>query len=109
MRFGRLPLPFFLPMLMNVPILDFGQPMSTTRQLFPAFRGALAAESEDSKKATIAQLEEGLLLLEEEFRKLSKGKAFFGGDNIGYLDIGVFMVRFGRFTLILVHQTIYAV
>ncbi|XVE84938.1 hypothetical protein DITRI_Ditri17bG0052000 [Diplodiscus trichospermus] len=56
---------------------------------FPVLRGALAAESEDAKKATIAQLEEGLLLLEEEFRKLSKGKAFFGGDNIGYLDIAI--------------------
>ncbi|XWS34923.1 hypothetical protein CRYUN_Cryun21dG0079200 [Craigia yunnanensis] len=61
---------------------------------FPALRGVLVAESEDAKKATIAQVEEGLLLLEEEFRKLSKGKAFFGGDNIGYLDItiGCFLV-----------------
>ena len=54
----------------------------------------LIAESEDAKKATIAKMEEGLVLLEEVFRKLSKGKAFFGGDNIGYLDlaIGCFLV-----------------
>ncbi|XVE84935.1 hypothetical protein DITRI_Ditri17bG0051700 [Diplodiscus trichospermus] len=58
-------------------------------KLSPALRGALAAESEDAKKATIAQLEEGLVLLEEKFRKLSKGEAFFGGDNIGYLDIAI--------------------
>ncbi|XWS22514.1 hypothetical protein CRYUN_Cryun29cG0042700 [Craigia yunnanensis] len=57
---------------------------------FPAFREVLlVAESEDAKKATIAKMEEGLVLLEEEFRKLSKGKAFFGGDNIGYLDIAI--------------------
>ena len=33
------------------------------------------------------QLSEGIVLLEEAFGKCSKGKAFFGGDGIGYLDI----------------------
>ncbi|XVE93784.1 hypothetical protein REPUB_Repub01dG0224700 [Reevesia pubescens] len=56
---------------------------------FPALRGVAFAETEDAKKAVIAQVEEGLVLLEEEFRKVSKGKAFFGGDNIGYLDIAI--------------------
>lgn len=30
---------------------------------------------------------EGLVLLEEVFVKCSKGKDYFGGDSIGYLDI----------------------
>ncbi|CAL8994411.1 unnamed protein product [Prunus brigantina] len=31
--------------------------------------------------------EEGLVLLEEAFEKINKGKDFFSGDKIGYLDI----------------------
>ncbi|OMP00998.1 hypothetical protein CCACVL1_03212 [Corchorus capsularis] len=61
---------------------------------FPALKATLAAETEDAKKAALAQVEEGLALLEEEYGKLSKGKPFFGGDQIGYLDIvfGCFLV-----------------
>ncbi|XVE75168.1 hypothetical protein DITRI_Ditri12bG0073900 [Diplodiscus trichospermus] len=54
---------------------------------FPSIRGIGIAQGEDAKKAAIAQVEEGLSLLEEAFGKCSKGKAFFGGDEIGYLDI----------------------
>lgn len=32
---------------------------------------------------------EGTMMLEEAFVKFSKGKEFFGGDNIDYLDIVV--------------------
>lgn len=45
------------------------------------------AEGEDTRKAAIGQVEEGLMLLEEAFGKCSQGKAFFGKDQIGYLDI----------------------
>ena len=35
------------------------------------------------------QLSEGIVLLEEAFGKCSKGKAFFGGDQIGLIDIAL--------------------
>ncbi|KAK8665644.1 hypothetical protein V6N13_005807 [Hibiscus sabdariffa] len=54
---------------------------------FPAVRSLGIADGEEAKKAAIAQLEEGLALMEEAFGKCSKGKAFFGGDEIGFLDI----------------------
>lgn len=56
-------------------------------QLFPALRGIAAAEGEEAKKAVIEQVVQGLVLLEDAFGKTSKGKAFFGGDQIGFLDI----------------------
>ncbi|GLT41579.1 hypothetical protein SLA2020_362760 [Shorea laevis] len=54
---------------------------------FPSMVAFLFAQEEDAKKAAIAQMEEGLVPLEEAFGKCSKGKAFFGGDRIGFLDI----------------------
>ena len=56
-------------------------------QFFPTFRGIGAAQGEEAKKAVVEQAAEGLALLEEAFGKCSKGKAFFGGDQIGLLDI----------------------
>ncbi|KAI8572361.1 hypothetical protein RHMOL_Rhmol01G0192700 [Rhododendron molle] len=56
-------------------------------KLFPSIKELRSTEAEEAK-ATIAQhMTEGLVLLEETFAKCSKGKDFFGGDNIGYLDI----------------------
>ncbi|GFS40388.1 glutathione S-transferase TAU 15 [Actinidia rufa] len=43
----------------------------------------------DEKLALINQLVGGLVLLEEVFVKSCKGKGFFGGDSIGYLDIAL--------------------
>ncbi|XWS22513.1 hypothetical protein CRYUN_Cryun29cG0042600 [Craigia yunnanensis] len=54
---------------------------------FPSIRTIGIAQGEDARKAAIAEVEEGLVLLEEAFGKCSKGKPFFGGDQIGYLDI----------------------
>ncbi|XP_062160371.1 glutathione S-transferase U17-like [Alnus glutinosa] len=56
-------------------------------KFFPTLRGILAAQGEEAIKAVLEQLAEGLALLEEAFGKCSKGKAFFGGDGIGFLDI----------------------
>ncbi|KAG5565444.1 hypothetical protein RHGRI_001360 [Rhododendron griersonianum] len=56
-------------------------------KLFPSIKELRSTEAEEAK-ATIAQrMTEELVLLEETFAKCSKGRDFFGGDNIGYLDI----------------------
>ncbi|XP_023928718.1 glutathione S-transferase U17 [Quercus suber] len=51
-----------------------------------AMIGLRSAQGEE-RKAFLDQVTEGLALLEEAFGKCSKGKAFFGGDRIGLLDI----------------------
>ncbi|KAI3467418.1 hypothetical protein Pfo_024081 [Paulownia fortunei] len=58
-------------------------------KLFPSFRQLREAQGEEAKKAVLDKIFEGLLLLEEAFINCSKGKAFFGGDNVGYLDIAL--------------------
>ncbi|XP_031259239.1 glutathione S-transferase U17-like [Pistacia vera] len=54
---------------------------------FPSMRGMASAQGEEAKKAAVDQFVEGLNLMEDAYVKLSKGKPFFGGDKIGYLDI----------------------
>jgi glutathione S-transferase len=56
---------------------------------FPSMSGIARAQGEEAKQAALGQVEEGLVLLEEAFGKCSKGKPFFGGDRIGYLDIAL--------------------
>ncbi|XP_047322497.1 glutathione S-transferase U17-like [Impatiens glandulifera] len=60
---------------------------------YPSFREYRLAEGEEEKLGIVEFIKGGLVLLEEAFVKSSKGKPFFGGDNIGYLDIafGSFM------------------
>lgn len=41
----------------------------------------------EERRELIRRSNEGLILLEEAFVACSKGKAYFGGDSIGYLDI----------------------
>ncbi|CAI0627667.1 unnamed protein product, partial [Linum tenue] len=50
---------------------------------FPNVRAAPMAATEEAKNAAVEQLKEGLALLEE----ISKGKDFFGGEKIGFIDI----------------------
>lgn len=47
------------------------------------------AEGEEAKETLLQQIHGGLVLLEDAFVKSSKGKALFGGDTIGYLDIAL--------------------
>jgi len=47
------------------------------------------AQGEEAKKAAIEAVKEGLALLEDAFVKCSKGKDFFGGDCVGYLDLSL--------------------
>lgn len=60
---------------------------------FPALKGVAAAQGEEAKQAAIASVAEGIALMEEAFVSCSKGKDFFGGDRIGFLDIA-----FGSFS-----------
>lgn len=58
-------------------------------QWFPSLSGIAKAPTDEARKAAIDQVTEGLALLEEAFTKCSKGKPFFSGDRIGYLDIAL--------------------
>ncbi|KAL6983450.1 Glutathione S-transferase U18 [Sarracenia purpurea var. burkii] len=54
----------------------------------PFLRELRVAKGEE-KLIAVNQTVEGLVLLEEVFAKTSKGKDFFGGDHIGYIDIAL--------------------
>ncbi|KAK4261222.1 hypothetical protein QN277_004251 [Acacia crassicarpa] len=54
---------------------------------FPAMKSVQGAKGEEERKALMQQLEEGLALMESAYHSVSKGKPFFGGDRVGYLDI----------------------
>ena len=47
----------------------------------------ITVEREDERKPYFDVLEEVVEKMEEAFDKCSKGRPFFGGDRIGYLDI----------------------
>ncbi|KAH7834716.1 hypothetical protein Vadar_018898 [Vaccinium darrowii] len=46
-------------------------------------------EEEEAKAEAIEQVKEANMLLEDAFVKRGKGKDFFGGDSIGYIDIAL--------------------
>lgn len=54
---------------------------------FPLTAEFKLTHGEGRKIVVKERIIEGLVLLEEVFVKCSKGKAYFGGDSIGYLDI----------------------
>lgn len=56
---------------------------------YPTMRSIRGAEGKDEKKRLIEEVKEGLTLLEDVFKNSSKGKAFYGGDQIGLLDIAL--------------------
>ncbi|XP_015075796.1 glutathione S-transferase U17-like isoform X2 [Solanum pennellii] len=56
---------------------------------FPLFRSFAVAQGEDAIKTALEPVFDGLVLLEDAFKNCSKGKKFFGGDKIGYVDIAL--------------------
>ncbi|URD76282.1 glutathione S-transferase [Musa troglodytarum] len=64
-------------------------PPSISDLLVPSMFGIAKAQTEEAKAESVEQAWAALKLLEEAFEKLSKGKAFFGGGTIGYVDIAL--------------------
>ncbi|XP_010513387.2 PREDICTED: glutathione S-transferase U16-like [Camelina sativa] len=104
-RGNHLDRPFFLLILMIELSLASGLPSlmtSISTQIvslsrghwFPALRAAEITKSEATKAKGMEEVEEGLLRLEDVFVAISKGKSFFGGEEIGFIDIclGSFLV-----------------
>ncbi|GAB2214127.1 hypothetical protein Droror1_Dr00018465 [Drosera rotundifolia] len=58
-------------------------------KVYPSMRATLTAEGEEARAEVLTKFKEGLVLLESAFVKCSKGKRFFGGDQIGYVDIAL--------------------
>ncbi|KAK4402906.1 Glutathione S-transferase U17 [Sesamum angolense] len=56
---------------------------------FPTMKELQTASGDEAKAIVVGKVNEGFALLEEAFVKCSKGKAFFGGDDVGYLDIAL--------------------
>ncbi|KAL1327657.1 hypothetical protein HN51_037666 [Arachis hypogaea] len=55
---------------------------------FPPLKSIVLGLDTEPIEEKLEKVREGLVLLEDAFNKISKGKDFFGGDQIGYLDIG---------------------
>ncbi|KAK6163994.1 hypothetical protein DH2020_000858 [Rehmannia glutinosa] len=54
---------------------------------FPLLKELGKESGDETKAAIMRKIFEGVGLLEAAFVKCSKGKEFFGGDNVGYVDI----------------------
>ncbi|KAF7112615.1 hypothetical protein RHSIM_RhsimUnG0179800 [Rhododendron simsii] len=56
-------------------------------QWWPTITVLRNAVGEEAQAAALEKVIDGLVPLEDAFAKCSKGKDFFSGDTIGYLDI----------------------
>ncbi|KAJ9549121.1 hypothetical protein OSB04_021664 [Centaurea solstitialis] len=66
-----------LQILSSEQIIDFGPIILITR----------ITQGKEGKEAIKEQIIEGSIVLEEALVKTCNGKAYFGGDNVGYLDV----------------------
>ncbi|CAJ1939964.1 unnamed protein product [Sphenostylis stenocarpa] len=57
--------------------------------LYPTMKSIRGAADQEGKNRLIEEVREGLALLEDVFKSSSKGKGFYGGDQIGLLDIAL--------------------
>ncbi|KAJ3682077.1 hypothetical protein LUZ60_014650 [Juncus effusus] len=55
-------------------------------KLYASWSAIFKAKSEEAKAEAISQTVACLILLEEAFKNCSKGKIFFNGDSVGFLD-----------------------
>ncbi|KAI3885587.1 hypothetical protein MKX03_009285 [Papaver bracteatum] len=58
-------------------------------KFFPSLMGIAKSKDAEEKKAAIEQAIAVFGILEEAYQKTSKGKDFFGGEKIGYIDIAL--------------------
>ncbi|XP_047969130.1 glutathione S-transferase U17-like [Salvia hispanica] len=58
-------------------------------KLVPLLGQIWGGEGEEANALAFEKAMEAFVLLEEAFISCSKGKAFFGGDDVGYLDIAL--------------------
>ncbi|KAL1550961.1 glutathione transferase [Salvia divinorum] len=58
-------------------------------KFFPLLRQMRDTKEEEAKRLVFEKVLEAFVLLEGAFITCSKGKAFFGGDTVGYLDIAL--------------------
>ncbi|KAL6641365.1 hypothetical protein ACP70R_019546 [Stipagrostis hirtigluma subsp. patula] len=58
-------------------------------KLIPAWVGIMKAATEEEKAEKMRETFDAVGHLEEAFAKCSKGKGFFGGDSVGYLDLAL--------------------
>lgn len=58
-------------------------------QLFVSIDAVAGAKDDAARMALAGNLMENLAALEEAFQKSSRGGDFFGGENIGFVDIAV--------------------
>ncbi|XP_010552610.1 PREDICTED: glutathione S-transferase U11-like [Tarenaya hassleriana] len=55
---------------------------------YTSINGLAGAKDEEGRMQVVEKLKGCMALLEEAFQKCSNGGYFFGGDNIGFIDIG---------------------
>ncbi|XP_057777079.1 glutathione S-transferase U17-like isoform X1 [Salvia miltiorrhiza] len=56
-------------------------------KLLPLFKELKEEKDKDAKKGIIKKMSENFILLEDAFVSCGEGKGFFGGDEVGYVDI----------------------